>query len=135
MGDVGVAGEGLGLEQAIHVDGVGAGLRNQAKQLGLAVAAAKDQPGAALPQGGVERAQGFVEPPKGGGAHGTDTGTLIEDVDGDNRPSGLRRVVEGRIVGQTQVLTEPQDHRSVVGLGGHACGLRDNLRTCTFDAT
>jgi hypothetical protein len=40
-----------------------------------------------------------------------------------------------RIVCQPQILSKPEDHWGVVGLGGHAVGLRDSLRTSSSDAT
>ena len=134
VGDVGVAGEGVGLEAAVQEDGAGPGLTNQPSQFGLAVAASQDQARAECAQRGVQRAQGLVQPPEGGSAHWSGR-ALVKDIDRDDRAAGLNSMGQGRIVRQPQIPAEPEYHRGVVGLGGHAVGLRDSLRTSSSDAT
>ncbi|MNQ58688.1 hypothetical protein D3C85_729010 [compost metagenome] len=111
MGDVSVAGIGLRLEQAVHEDPIGARLGDQATQLGLGVAPSQDQPPAASPQGGVQRTQRLVQPPARRSPQTTPFADLVRNIERQDRPTGRDGGVQGRIVIQPQVATEPQDDR------------------------
>ncbi|MNC35659.1 hypothetical protein D3C75_841500 [compost metagenome] len=115
MGDVGVAGEGLGLEKAVHEDLIRAGLGDQAMQLPLRIPAAQDQPPAARPQVRVQRPQALVQPPARGRADGPPLQPLVPHIDRQHRPPRRQGVMQGRVVGQPQVAAEPQDD-------GRRCG-------------
>src|SRR5690606_34605723 len=117
VGDVGVADEGLWLEPAVHEDLVGAGLVNQAAKFSLAVAAPQDEPPSAPAQRGVQGAQGFVQPPPGGGAGTTPLPALVENINGKDRPFRGKRGGQGGIIAQPQVAAKPQNDggRGVTG--------------------
>ncbi len=54
--------------------------------------------------------QAMMQPPARGAADPPGArGDIVQDIDGQDRPAAMGSVMKGRIVGQAQVLSEPDD--------------------------
>jgi len=73
---------------------------------------AKDQSRAPGAEVSGKGGKGFVQPPAGCCAHGSDTGRFIQDIDRQDRPLGLQGRRNGGIVRKPQVAAKPQDDRT-----------------------
>jgi hypothetical protein len=72
------------------------------------------EPPAVLLEGGSERGERAVQPPARGAAERADAGRLlVEHVHADDRRAAFERGVQGRMVGDPEVVAEPDDRRCV----------------------
>ena len=102
-------------------DRVGAALRHDRRHDDLRRPAAQHQPSAARGDARGERGEGVVQPPARRRAERAQAGRdLVEDMEEDDRPPRPRRRVEGGIVGEPQVVAQPDEN----GSSGHAKPLR-----------
>ena len=107
-----VGGDSASVVPAVPDDRAGTGLGDHGSQDLGRLAAAQDEP---LPQPlqiGPQRPETLGEPPGGGGPHGALAGSgLLADIKADDRPAVRRGLREGGIVGEAEVVAEPDDDR------------------------
>ena len=112
-----VASDGPGVVEPVPVDGAGARFLDKTRQNLRRLATAQDQPRPARLKVLGQRLQGLVQPPKRRPSLRSHALRLIEDVDRNNRSLDGH---QGRIVGQPQILAQPEEGRGVLSWRTHA---------------
>jgi hypothetical protein len=103
--------------------GAGAAAGGEVGQQGDGIALQQQQFQAAGAQRGLQGGERVVQPPALGAAMGMGAGGgIVQDIDRQDRAGGGGGV-QGGVVGQAEILPEPQD-----GLGHRVCLTHDGLR-------
>ncbi len=105
--DVTVASDAPGLVTAIPGHACGADIGGEFRQ-DLGCTTRKEAQ--VSTEGTIQQSQALVQPPAARGAHAPVTGIfIVKYVDRQDRPPGFGRGVERRIVGDSEILAEPDD--------------------------